>query len=262
MKCHGWILALFLCGGATAGHAEEGPQDQIAKGGAIYRKLCVECHGEKGEGVPDKADEPLFGERSLASLARRIDRTMPEDKPELCVGEDAEAVAAYIYQAFYSPQARAGSTVVKTDVSRLTVAQYRNTIADWLGDLDWRPAAASDGERGLKGEYFGSQHFSGTKEKEQKDKFERRDAMVDFSFGADSPDPAVLGAQEFSIRWTGSVIAVETGMYEFILKTPNGAKLSINRDEPPLIDAWVSSGPDVREEKASVYLLGGRAYRL
>lgn len=262
MDLQGWLWAGLLSAMPALAAGAEGPSETLVKGEAIYRKLCIECHGGKGEGVQDKADEPLYGERSLASLTRRIDRTMPENKPELCVGEDAAAVAAYIYQAFYSPRSRAGGAVVKADLTRLTVAQYRNSIADWLGEMDWRPATGPEGERGLKGEYFGSQHFSGSKEKEQKDKFERRDAMVDFSFGADSPDPAVLGAQEFSIRWTGSVIATETGMYEFILKTPNGAKLSINRDEPPLIDAWVSSGPEVREEKASVFLLGGRAYRL
>jgi hypothetical protein len=37
------------------------------------------------------------------SLAKLIDKTMPEDEPEKCVGEDARKVAAYIYDAFYSP---------------------------------------------------------------------------------------------------------------------------------------------------------------
>ncbi len=259
---HGFLVLAMSAGSVVEVRAEAVSGEVLVKGEAIYRKLCIECHGEKGVGVDDKYKEPLYGDRSLASLTRRIDKTMPEDKPELCVGEDAAAVAAYIYEAFYSPQSRAGQETVRAEVTRLTVGQFRNSVADWLGQLDWRPAWGPAGERGLKGEYFGSQHFSGKKEKEGKDKFERRDAEVAFAFGAESPDPALMGAEEFSIRWSGSVVAPETGMYEFILKTPNGAKLSVNRDEPPLIDGWVSSGPEVREEKGSIYLLGGRAYRL
>ena len=265
---HGLVKKGMLLLAVTAGfgvvelRAAEVNAEKFAKGEVIYRKLCIECHGEKGVGVDDKYKEALYGDRSLASLTRRIDKTMPEDKPELCDGEDAVAVAAYVYHTFYSAESRAGKETVRAEVSRLTVGQFRNSVVDWLGELDWRPAWGPEGERGLKGQYFGSQHFSGLKEKGQKDVFERRDATVGFSFGAESPDPAVIGAEQFSIRWTGSVMAEETGVYEFTLKTPNGAKLSVNGDKKPLIDAWVSSGPEVREEKGTIFLLGGRAYPL
>ena len=42
----------------------------------------------------------------MASLARLIAKTMPEDAPGDCVGEDAERVAAYIYETFYSKDAQ------------------------------------------------------------------------------------------------------------------------------------------------------------
>src|SRR5438552_3438445 len=76
-------------------------------GAAIYRKLCAECHGDKGQGVPDKYDEPLHGNRTVEALAKRIAKTMPDDNVGACVGKDAEQVAAYIYEAFYSPTAQA-----------------------------------------------------------------------------------------------------------------------------------------------------------
>ena len=105
----GALLRVMAAGlGAGTRRAEAAGPEVLAKGEAIYRKLCIECHGEKGVGVDDKYKEPLYGDRSLASLTRRIDKTMPEDEAELCVGEDAAAVAAYIYEAFYSPQSRAG----------------------------------------------------------------------------------------------------------------------------------------------------------
>ena len=55
---------------------------------------CAQCHGANGEGVDDEYDKPLYGDRSVDRLANLIERTMPEDEPELCVGDDAAAVSA------------------------------------------------------------------------------------------------------------------------------------------------------------------------
>jgi hypothetical protein len=68
-------------------------------------------------------------------------------------------------------------------------------------------------------------------------------------------------ASEFQIRCWGSLLAPETGMYEFTVKSENGVRLSV-KGRDPILDAWVSTGPEVREEKRSVFLLGGRPYRL
>ena len=111
--------------------AEEAPQT----GEQIYANLCVECHGKQGEGVAGKSDEPLRGERSLESLARYIDRNMPEDAPEKCVGEDAKRVAAYIFEAFYSTAARARNNPPKLDAARLTNRQFRESVADLVGSF-------------------------------------------------------------------------------------------------------------------------------
>ena len=67
------------------------------------------------------------------------------------------------------------------------------------------------------------------------------------------------GTNGFSIQWRGSLTADETGDYEFLLKTPNGARLWVNNEAEPLIDAWVASG-QVREHKSTLRLIGGRAY--
>lgn len=73
-----------------------------------------------------------------------------------------------------------------------------------------------------------------------------------------------MGTDEFRIQWDGSLIAPETGLYEFTVKSENGFRLWINDDDEAdaLIDGWVSAGPEVRSEKKVIYLLGGRAYRL
>ncbi len=241
------------------------------KGARIYRDQCARCHGPTGEGVAGKHDEPLYGERSLESLARQIERTMPEDKVGTCVGEDAQAVAAYIHTAFYSPAARARNNPVKIDLARLTIRQHRESFADLVGSFLTHRVATTNG--GLHAEYFQSKGMN----KKERRSLERTDATIDFAFGEGSPAPDIT-ADQFSIAWAGSLLAPDTGDYQFRLTTPNGARLYLNTDlaagdanrrddsdakrQPALVDLWVSSGGMVREGLARLFLLGGRSYPL
>jgi hypothetical protein len=247
-------------------------------GAVIYKKMCQECHGTQGQGVKDKYDDPLTGDLTLEALARKIERTMPEDKEGTCVGEDAKQVAAYIYETFYSGAAQARSHPPDQDLSRLTIAQYRTSVMDLIGRFRMGPGfdRPVNVEAGLKANYRGVElpkpgepvvdttPKNGIKAKRPNYKFERIDPQVAFHFGADSPDKEKMEAEQFQDTWEGSVVAEETGVYEFILKTENGARLWINdtSENDALIDAWVSAGPTVREEKKSLFLVGGRAYRL
>lgn len=244
----------------------------------IYQKQCQECHGAKGQGVKDKFDEPLTGDLTLEALTRKIERTMPEDKEGTCVGDDAKNVASYIYESFYSAAAQARSHPPEQELSRLTIAQYRASVMDLIGRFRMGPGfdRPVNAEMGLKAVYKGVElpkpgekavdttPKDGIKAKRPNYKLERVDPQVSFHFGADSPDKEKMEAEQFSDSWEGSVVAEETGVYEFILKTENGARLWINdtTENDALIDAWVSAGPQVREEKKSIFLVGGRAYRL
>lgn len=243
-------------------------------GATIWEKTCAECHGKQGEGVRGKYDDMLAGNRTLPSLTRIISKTMPEGKEGTCVGADAEAVAAYIYDAFYSPTAQARIHPVQESLSRLTVSQYQNSVADLLGRFRVgfdRPLSA---ERGLRGFYSGfaiptpeeEQEAKDTKKKDKKarrqEKFDRVDPYLTFDFGTESPNVEKLIPEEFNVRWTGSLFAPETGLYDFVVRTENGVRLWINDPDEPLIDSWVTPGPQVREERKSVFLLGGRTYRM
>jgi len=247
-------------------------------GAALYKKLCANCHGANGEGVKDKFEDKLVGELSVDALARKIDRTMPEDEEHLCVGEEAKQVAAYVYKAFYSPEAQTRANPPKKDLSRLTISQYRASVMDLIGRFRMGPGFDRPllEEQGLKAVYRGVElpkpgeeavdttPKQGIKKKRPNYKLERVDGQVAFHFGAGSPDPEKMETEQFENRWEGSIIAPETGVYEFILKTENGARLWINdtTEGHALIDAWVSAGPQVREEKKNLFLVGGRAYRL
>ncbi len=115
-------------------------------------------------------------------------------------------------------------------------------------------------DKGLRASYYDSRST-----RNDKKAFDRLDARVDFNFGEGSPDKDKIKAEEFSISWSGSLIAPETGDYDIVLNTPNGSRLWVNGGQGPvdvpLIDAWVASPSNV-EHRASIKLIGGRAYPL
>lgn len=222
-------------------------------GAQIYQNQCVKCHGGKGEGSAEHKD-PLIGDRSILELTKLIEETMPEDKPGTCTGEDAKKVAAYIHEAFYSPIAQARNQPARISLSRLTVRQYQNTVTDILGSF--RQKSENWGaEPGLRAEYFSGRGF-GRNERA----IERIDPVVKFNFGTESPDnEKIKEPRQFSIRWEGSILAPETGEYEFIVHTEHATRLWVNSQKTPLIDAWVKSGNDTTY-RSTIFLLGGRPY--
>lgn len=264
-------------------------------GAKIYLEKCAACHGKNGEGVQDRFENALFGDESLLALTERIAESMPEDDPESCVGPDAEAVGQYIYDEFYSYEARLAKGLIsrpRVELSRLTVAQYRNALADLVGQLTAAPRdPRPDGfvtrfriregkkvpdpdlyERGLLGSYSQSKQMN----KRDRMVMVRVDSRIDFDYGAGSPDEEI-DPEAFSITWNGSIKTRSTGHYEFRITTPNGVRLYLNADSPAqrgklrdddsatirsrLIDGWVSSGEE-RTLRGRVFLLGGRTYPL
>jgi mono/diheme cytochrome c family protein len=274
-----WALTLFCSLGSLLPAQEVSAAEH--PGAVIYRRMCADCHGAKGQGVEGKHDDPLAGTRSVAALARIIAKTMPEGKEGTCVGVDADAVAAYIYEAFYSPAAQARIRPVQETLSRLTVAQYKNSVADLVGRFTPGFDTAPKADRGLRVLFTGfaiptpeeieekkaaEKDPAKRKELQKKprrtEKVERVDPVVSVHFGAESPNPAAMIQEEFQGRWFGSLLAPDTGVYEFVLKSENGVRLYLNTNKDPVIDAWVSTGPEVREERKSIFLLGGRSYRV
>ncbi len=263
MRCVSLLLAAGLTGILPA-------MEVPSAGDAIYAQYCASCHGKNGEGVEDECDEPLHGERSLESLARYIDKRMPEDDPDLLDAEQSRRVAEYIAGAFYSPEARAKNTPPpKMAVARLTNRQYRETVADLVGSFG-KILPPGEGS-GLHAQYFQSDGMN----KKARKVLERQDTRLEFDFGEGPPAEGITPDQ-FSIAWAGSLLAPATGWYEFRLSTPNGARVYLNAEQEAgdgnfrddssakrqtaLIDEWVSSGAEVRVKTERVFLLGGRSY--
>ena len=233
-------------------------------GEAVYRQDCMSCHGPVGEGVAGKSDEPLVGEKSVAALAKYVAREMPEDDPGTLSMADATAAAEYVHRAFYSAEARARNHPPRIELAHLTVRQYRESIADLLGSL--RGAAGTTESGGLAAVYRERPERDPKKPDRNRPEvtFKKQvDPVIDFDFGANAPEKGTYAAQ-FSINWTGSVLAPDTGEYEFRVTSPNGVRFYVNppeggNEKNALIDLWVSSGMS-RSAHASVFLLGGRSY--
>jgi hypothetical protein len=221
-------------------------------GAQIYEQKCAYCHGANGEGTKEEYPEALVGDRTVKGLAKFIDREMPKGSPEDCDAAESEKVAAYIHEAFYSREAQIRKEPPRIELSRLTVRQYRNAVADLVNSF--RSPGDVGNDRGLRGEYSsGGRRFRNTA-------MERVDPAVSFDFGEASPSEK-LDPAGFSIRWTGSITAPETGSYEFVVRTEHAARLWVNNQRQPLIDAWVKSGDDT-EYRTTMFLVGGRAYPL
>jgi cytochrome c553 len=240
------------CAAALAVAALSSPATAADDAGAqIYREKCASCHGPAGEGTK-RHREPLAGELPVAELTKVIAKTMPDNKPGSLSAEEAQQVAAYIHDAFYSVAARERNRPPRIELARLTVSQYRNAVADLIGGF--RSATRLDERRGLRAEYYKGRNF--------RDRvLERVDGEVHFDFGTDTPVPEKTEPHEFSIRWTGSLIVPETGSYEFVVRTEHAARLWLNDLNRPLIDAWVKSGNDT-EYRGSIALVAGRVYPL
>ena len=263
MRPYAGFLCVLLLSANVAVRADDTtqPADQtnvqntvFERGRAVYESRCVSCHGANGSGTTD-VPAPIFGDRPTSDLADLVTRTMPEGSPEDCTGDDARAVAEWMQQEFYSPEAQARLNPPRIELSRLTVSQYRNAIADLGTSFRWKVQPGT--ERGLKAEYFASRQF-----KDDKRVIERTDSGVNFNFGDATPEEGKFESkEEFSIRWKGSLIPRETGWYEFTVHTENGVRLNVNENETPLIDAWVRSGSDT-DFTGSRFLLEGRVYPL
>ena len=226
------------------------------RGLPLFKEHCSSCHGLRGEGS-ESYPGPLLGNLSVNQLAHYIDKTMPDGDPSQVTGKEADLIAKTIHSSFYSIIAQEKNKPQRLTISRLTVRQMQESLADIIGSF--RNASPNiDQQKGLCGEYFDSRKFSkGSRI------LDRIDPKIAFSFGTESPAPEQIQADRFSIRWEGSVIPPETGRYEFIVRTDQAVRVFVNEEDSnkPLIDATVKSG-DKQEYRANCTLLGGRAVPL
>ncbi|WP_297641201.1 PA14 domain-containing protein [Caldilinea sp.] len=86
----------------------------------------------------------------------------------------------------------------------------------------------------------------------------REDPRIDFNWGFGSPAPGVIGADNFSVRWTNTV-NFAPGVYRFRATVDDGVRVFVN--ERLVIDSWrVQAATTV--ESADVALSGPASVRV
>ncbi len=103
---------------------------------------------------------------------------------------------------------------------------------------------------GFTGEYFDNLDLTGLVTT-------RSDATIDFDWGAGAPAPGV-GADTFSVRWTGNVSPSASQTYTFYTVSDDGVRLWVNG--ALVIDNWTNHGPT--ENTANVALVAGQSYSI
>ena len=227
------------------------------RGREIYQRLCVDCHGEAGEGVAGSYEQPLAGDLSVGELGGLIERTMPEGEPEACVGGDALAVAAFIHESFYGAAAQQRNRPPRRQLSRLTGHQLRHSLADLYAHFAGVPGPSD--EEGLKASYSsGGRRKKDSDERSEKKEFDRVDPYIQFDFGHKGPGKG-LDAEEYRINWRGAVLAPREGRYEIVVRSTASFTMDFVGSDNKFFDNHVQSA-DRTEFRRMVYLLAGRPY--
>jgi beta-glucosidase len=113
------------------------------------------------------------------------------------------------------------------------------------------PPNASQGEHGLRGEYFTNMTLSG------EPALVRTDPQINFDWGTTSPDPRIPPVS-FSVRWTGVLVPKVTGAWLLSTTTDDGVRFYV--DGRLLVDSWIDRGPT--PDYVEMKLEAGRRYNI
>ena len=113
----------------------------------------------------------------------------------------------------------------------------------------WAQSSVPVGD-GIVGEYYDGTNFG-------RFVVRRRDATINFNWGQQPPVPG-LGAEQFSVRWTGWLVPPASGKYVFHVTVDDGIRLWLN--ERLLMNEW--RGQSISNYTTAVELRAGEPYRL
>ena len=112
--------------------------------------------------------------------------------------------------------------------------------------LDTVPGAGT----GLLGEYYDNNDFTNLVVTHAAE-------AVNFDWGSGSPSPAI-GPDTFSVRWTGQVLAQQTGLTTFYAQSDDAARVWVN--DQLIIDDWVAHQVD--DASGTINLTAGQLYTI
>lgn len=154
----------------------------------------------------------------------------------------------------YAQIATVGSGVIAyndTNLVASTTYFYRVRATNPAGDSPYSNEAnstTSSGPTGLQGDYFDNSDLTALK-------VSRLDSTVNFAWGSGSPDPTI-GADTFSVRWTGQVEPAYSQTYTFYTTSDDGIRLWINGQL--VINNWTDHAPI--ENSGTIILVANQRY--
>lgn len=101
---------------------------------------------------------------------------------------------------------------------------------------------------GLKGQYYDKKDFSELK-------LTRTDSTIDFDWKEGSPDSS-MGAEAFSVKWTGQIQPLFSETYNFHTTTDDGVRLWV--DGELIVDEFVNRRST--QDTATIDLIAGKKY--
>jgi YVTN family beta-propeller protein len=218
-----------------------------AAGESLFASLgCADCHGGRGFTSSAIRGPVDVGTIRQPGSGRRLGGPLAGiDPPTL---RDAWATAPYLHDgraATLSDAIRAHRGLSATDAE---VAQLARYVAE-IGDAHGVPPRAA----GLRAEYYaGLVPGAGAP-------VAVRSEAVDFDWGGGAPAGVNVGANQFSVRWTGSVTALASGTHVFETLSDDGVRLWV--DGRLVIDNWTPHAPAV-DAAAPVTFQAGRRYTI
>ena len=222
-------------------------------GESLFAAQCASCHGDRGQGTSEHYADPLHGDGSIEELTSIIADTMPEEDPDLVVGDQARAVAQYIYDAFYSADSRKKTQTVRPLFSRLTADQFRRSLTHLYTAFDTHHGG--DHQPGLWMEIR-----NGYRWKKESHRVEKAIRQIDFDFGRDDPADGVK-ADDYGVDISGCLTVPHSGFYEIVLRCTASCKLRLMTRDSDLVDNETqSAGRD--EFRRRFYLISGIPYHL
>jgi cell division septation protein DedD len=110
------------------------------------------------------------------------------------------------------------------------------------------PPCGTGVSNGLSGAYYNNSDLTSLV-------LSRVDSTVNFDWGTGSPDPGI-GADTFSVRWTGQVIPLYSQTYTFYTQSDDGVRLWVNGTQ--LVNNWTNHGST--EDSGTIALTAGVKY--
>ena len=196
---------------------------------------CAQCHrpGGSGRGDFDLRYETPFPQQTLVNTDVVEDFGIPGAK--VVVPGDVGASILHYRDSLL------GAGQMPPLAKNLNDAEWLAVLGDWISVVNAPPVAP------FTGDYYDGRSFDTFA-------FQQDDVTIDFDWGNGTPD-ASIGNDEFSIRWTGTLIPEFTETYTFTATSDDGVRVFV--DGTLVVDDW--SVHAAREASGTIALTAGQS---